>query len=111
MRIGREILQKAADVVVRIVAAVDREHVVESGTAAEGDRGNARLGGVGRLDRLGSRDQVGDVGEAAHRQRNCCQILRGDYAAMYGAAGIHGLGDDGRCLRLHIQRLLSRGRL
>ena len=109
-RVWREILQEATDIIVRIVAAVDREHVIQSGAAAEGHRRDARLGWVGRLHRHCPRHQIRDVGKTAVSQRNRLQIPRRHNASMHGTSAIDWLGDYGRGLRLHLQFLLCRGR-
>ena len=110
-RIRRKILQEAADPIVRVVGAIHGIHIVESGTAAEGDRRDARLRRVGGLHRFGAGNEEGDIGEAAVRQRNGIQILGGNRAAVNGAGGIDRLGDDGGCLPLHIHRLPACGQV
>ena len=72
-RVRREILQKSANPIVGVVAAIDGKIVVQSGTSAGRNRRDARLGRIGRLDRFCSRRQIGDVGEAARRQRKGLQ--------------------------------------
>ena len=105
--IGRKVLQEAADVVVRIVGAVHRELVVQPGASTSGHRGNARLGRVGRLDRLRARHHVGNVSEAAGRQRNGLQVLARNDSSINGIRGIEHLGSDGGRFRLHINGLLN----
>ena len=98
-RVGRKILQKAANPVVGIVAAIDREIVIQARTSAGGNRSDARLGGIGRFDRLGARREIGDVGEAARGERQRLQILAADDSLMHHADQIDGLGRDRGGLR------------
>src|SRR5262249_25877021 len=80
--VGGEILQKAADVVVGVVAPVDGNFVVQAGAASGRDRRDACLGWVRGLDGLGSRCKISDVGETAGRQRQVLQICLVDDRLM-----------------------------
>ncbi len=108
--VRRKVLQEAADIVVGVVDAIDGQLIVQPGTATGGHRGNARLGGIGRLYRLGSRNHVGDVGKAACRQRNGLQVFAGDDAAVDCIGGVERLGGDGGCLPFHSDSLCHRPR-
>ena len=54
-RIGRKILEKAANPIIGIVAAVHGIFIIEARTAAGGKRGSTGFGGIGRLKRFRSR--------------------------------------------------------
>jgi hypothetical protein len=101
-RIGREILQEPADVVVGVVPAVDREFVVEPGAPTRGYRRDARLGGVGGLHRLGSGGQIGNVRKGPCGKGDGLEVRSGDRALVHGARQVEGLGRDGGRLALHV---------
>ena len=103
--VRREILQEPADVVIGIVRAIHRKLHVQTGTAAEADGGDARLGGVGGLHRFGSGNEISDVGKGAMGERNVRQVLGGDGALVHRSGEIDGLGGDGRGLALDVQLL------
>src|SRR3984893_12439819 len=75
---GREVLQKAANVVIGVVAAVNGEVVVEAGTPTGGDCSDARFRGIGRLDRFGAGREVGDVGKAPSGEGGRFKVLGAD---------------------------------
>ena len=86
--IGRKVLQEAANIVVGIVAAINGNFIVESGAAAGRNRGDARLRGIGRLDRFGSRREIGDVGKTARGERDVLQILVIHDGLVHRARGV-----------------------
>ena len=94
-------MQKAADPIVGIVRAIDRQLVIQSRAAAGGNGGDARLGGIGRLDWFGSRNEIGDVGKTARRQRQSLQVLAANYATAHCACRVNGFGRDRRRVSLH----------
>ena len=106
--IRRKTLQEAADIIVGIVHPVHRKHIIQAGAAAEGNSGDARLGGIGGLHRFGPRHQVSDVGETAFRERNGFEIPRSHHAAVYGAGDIHRLRSNGRGRGGDVHLLLRR---
>jgi hypothetical protein len=105
--VGREVLQKAADPVVGVVGTIDGELVVQAGAAAGGDRGDAGLGWIGGFNGLGARNQIGDVGEAACRERKRFEVLVRNDSSVDGAGGIHGCSGDGRRTGLDVHGLAS----
>ncbi len=103
--IGGEVLQEPANPVVGVVGAVHREFVVQARASPSGDGGDARLGGIGRLDRFGSGHQVSDVGEAACRERKGFQVPAADDALANRTRRVNRLGRDRGRIRLHVDRL------
>ena len=108
-RVGREILQKAADVIVRVVHAIHGVHVVQTRTSAEADCGDARLGGIRWFHRLCSRNQISDVGEAALGERKRVEIARSHHATVNGACSVERLRSNGRWRCRNVHLLLRRG--
>src|SRR5579872_468359 len=102
-----KVLQETADVVIRIVAAVDVENIVESRTAAEGNCRDARFGGIGRLDGFSAGNEKSDVGKSAMSQGDVFEVLSRHGAAVNGAGDIDWLSGDGRSLGLNRDALLN----
>src|SRR6266852_872096 len=67
-RIRRIVLQEATDIVIVVVAAINRKIDVEPGAAAKSNSRDARFAWIGRLDRLSHRRKIGGIGEAPVRQ-------------------------------------------
>ena len=107
-RIRRKILQEAADVIVGVVHAVDRQHVVQAGAAAEGDSGDARFSRIGGFHWFGSGHQVSDVCETAFGEWYGFEIPRSHHAAINGGGCIHGLRGNGRGRGGDVHLLLGR---
>ena len=106
-RIGREILQETADVIVGVVAPVNRELDVEARAAARRYRRDARLRGIGRLDGLRTRRQISHVCEAPLRKRNRVEILFGNCRLMNRACRVDWLGGNRRRASLDVHALLQ----
>lgn len=109
--IRREILQKASNPVVGVVGTINGEFVVEAGTAAGGNGGDACFGGIRGLDGLRARDQICDVGEAARGERKSFEIAASHYSLMNCARNIHRFGGDGGDFPLNLDLLLNGGGL
>ncbi len=105
--IRRKVLQEAADVIVRVVHAIDGKLIVQAGAAARGHGRDTRLSGIGRLNRFRARHHVCDIGKATGRQRNVLQVLPSNYAPIHSIRSIEFLGGNGRGLGLHIDCLLN----
>ena len=108
--IGRKILQEAANVVVRIISAINRKRYVQARAATERHRSDAGFGRVGRLDRFGPGYEICDIRKAAMGQRRGFKILPRDRSLMHRTGNVNRLGRDGRRLPLHVDRLLHRRR-
>ena len=91
---GRKILEEAADVIVVVVAAVNGEVYVEARAAAERNGGDARLGGIGRLDGSGEGREEGNIGEGARGEGDFVEIGGGDDGFHSAAGGLDGLAGE-----------------
>ena len=73
--IRRIILQESPNVVVGVVASIDRKLIVQPRAASRGYCGDARFGGVAGLHWFRAWREVGDIGKAARGQRQRLQVL------------------------------------
>ena len=108
--VRRVALQKAADEVVIVVAAIHREIHIQPRTAAERNSGDARLRRIRRLDRLGHRTQIRDVGKAAAGQRQRAQVFGSNHCLLDAAGGLNVLAGDRFGARLYLHGLRRRRR-
>ncbi len=109
--VRREVLQKSADPVVRVVGAIHRKLIVQARTPACRDSGNAGFRGIGRFDRFRPGHEISNIGKASSREWQSLQILTSNDAAPHRARCVNRCGSNRGRVALHSDGLCSSARL